>query len=200
MLEPWDVYGLRVRRIRPTDRPSRASFWTPVRNARATTVATDQQVIPRAAIRGIRRSCGHFIRKLKNERAHVRAKERARGPFRHCSLSLRKAMNRCAAIGLRVGRRGLEPRTYGLKVRSSTIELATRARTLEQREVRRTLRETLSYESLPPPSGRHSANPVACRWADCTLWVISCLCASGTKPTLTLATIDARASSIHPES
>jgi hypothetical protein len=25
-----------------------------------------------------------------------------------------------------VGRRGLEPRTYGLKVRSSTIELATR--------------------------------------------------------------------------
>ena len=25
----------------------------------------------------------------------------------------------------RVGRRGLEPRTYGLKVRSSTIELAT---------------------------------------------------------------------------
>jgi len=24
-----------------------------------------------------------------------------------------------------VGRRGLEPRTYGLKVRSSTIELAT---------------------------------------------------------------------------
>ena len=26
----------------------------------------------------------------------------------------------------KVGRRGLEPRTYGLKVRSSTIELATR--------------------------------------------------------------------------
>ena len=32
----------------------------------------------------------------------------------------------CRVSPLIVGRRGLEPRTYGLKVRSSTIELATR--------------------------------------------------------------------------
>ena len=36
-----------------------------------------------------------------------------------------------------MGRRGLEPRTYGLKVRSSTIELATPQRTL--RDTRRRL-------------------------------------------------------------
>ena len=35
------------------------------------------------------------------------------------------AERHCTARDLPVGRRGLEPRTYGLKVRSSTIELAT---------------------------------------------------------------------------
>jgi hypothetical protein len=40
--------------------------------------------------------------------------------------NLTRSEGRCATTLLAVGRRGLEPRTYGLKVRSSTIELATR--------------------------------------------------------------------------
>ena len=38
---------------------------------------------------------------------------------------LRNRRNLLQPNYLRVGRRGLEPRTYGLKVRSSTVELAT---------------------------------------------------------------------------
>ena len=46
------------------------------------------------------------------------------------SLASREEAGKCLSRNIfqGVGRRGLEPRTYGLKVRSSTIELATRAR------------------------------------------------------------------------
>lgn len=55
----------------------------------------------------------------------------------------------------RVGRRGLEPRTYGLKVRSSTIELATQ-RTNKSMKV---LPHIANLGSLSYPVGARAVFP-----------------------------------------
>ena len=113
---PW-TYGLRVRTIRPDSAISGLTAGvtkTPVRNPSFLPSPTANDDPHDAAICGFHRGCGLIIRRLKK-------KGPKKGPGKGPTRQIDNACCRFAARNLlqhndfRVGRRGLEPRTYGLK-------------------------------------------------------------------------------------
>jgi hypothetical protein len=116
-LEVAATYGLRVRRIRSSSTISALLAGlanSPVRNPQFAGSTTEHHRINDYAICGFHMGCGLTIRRLKKKGPR---KGPGKGPTPQsdnlcCRLAARNLLQR---NDFRVGRRGLEPRTYGLK-------------------------------------------------------------------------------------